>query len=89
MHLSLRNFVVANGALSGAFKTVYIFNPYSGMLGFAALHTLSPQTPRRWFHFPFHQCLYIIFTQPKLGKYGIKRRAVFPCHFNNTVNIVF
>jgi hypothetical protein len=52
------------------------------------MHALSPLSPIVWMKLSFHECFYIIFTQSELIENRIKRRSVFPCHFDNPIDVL-
>lgn len=61
--------------------------PECRMLGTAPSHALAPHFERAALHFFAHQCNHSRLVQPKLHFNRLKRRAVFPRHFNNARDI--
>lgn len=83
------NGVTGDVALHGALMSALCKCALGEMFGCATLHTGPPHLKTRLFHFPAHQLNDLSFWQAKLCFYGIKRRAVFPCHFYDAVYLLW
>ena len=59
----------------------------SQMLGFAAVHPLTPHFKRRGLHVVAHQGSDFVLSKAKLSVDRIKGRAIFPSHGDDPVNV--
>jgi len=57
------------------------------MLSASALHSSAPHTPRTGLHLMAHQRYGFGFRYAKLVLDSIERRAVFPSHFDDAINL--
>ena len=55
------------------------------MFGRPALHSRSPHFEGASLHISAHELNGLTFTYAKLRRDGIKWRAVFPCHFDDSI----
>ena len=58
------------------------------MLCNSAMNSGSPLSPIVWVKFSFHECFYIVFTKSELIENRIKRRSVFPSHFDYPIDVL-
>ncbi len=83
----LGNFMGGNGALARAVEPINLFGPQFAKLGFAAIHTRTPQPPTAAFEVLAHEFYHVVFGEAKLRFDGFKGRAVFPGHLNDAVDV--
>lgn len=57
------------------------------VLRFSTFGPFSPKAKRRWLHVRTHEFNDFAVRQPVLTHDDVKRRAVFPRHLNNAVNV--
>ena len=58
-----------------------------GVFGFAPAYPLAPKLERRRFHLLPHQCDHLRFGKSELKFNRLERSAVFPGHFNDSIEI--
>ena len=85
--LPLRYFIKGNASLAIAFEAVDIRVAGYGMFGFAGFDPLTPVSITAEFEVAFHQFADLRLRKPELKANGVKRRAVFPRHFDDAVDI--
>ena len=72
-----------------AFGIVHLRQPQRLVLGHPAPHALAPHGKRAALDLRAHEIHHGRFIQTKLQLYGLKRRAVFPRHFDDAGNILW
>ena len=75
---------MSNTPLHSGSESIHVFRAFLGMFGRPALHSRSPHFEGASLHISAHELNGLTFTYAKLRRDGIKWRAVFPCHFDNT-----
>ena len=65
------------------------FAPERQVLGFSSRDPFSPVFKTGRVKMISHQSYNLFFAQSKLFFYGIYWGAVFPCHFNYSMHIIF
>lgn len=86
--ISFAHLIQSDSFLHLRFEMVDIFGGFGGMLGFSSLYPLAPHPEGTGFHFPPHDGDYFLFVKVKLPLDGVKSRAVFPSHLDDSVNIL-
>lgn len=87
--LPFRNPIPRDLPLHCAFKSRRFWVSQSQMFRGPALHPCAPFLPIAQGHLLPHQFNDLTFGQSKLKFDGLKRRAVFPSHLNDSVNFMF
>lgn len=85
---ALGNLVAGDIALKIAFVTTCFKTTERAVLGGSALYAGAPHAPGAWFHFSAHERNHLSFLEAKLQQNGIERRAIFPGHFNDAIDIL-
>jgi len=86
------NFIVGNASLACAFKATVVvqrFCALHNMLRCPALHTGAPHAEGSGLHFFAHKRNDFCFANAELCGNSVEWRAVFPRHFNDSINVCF
>lgn len=75
--------------LIAGFESSFGEGPFCLMFGRAAFYPLPPHDKRREFHVRSHELTHFVFLQIELEFDGFKRRFIFPCHLDDSVQFSF
>jgi hypothetical protein len=80
--------ITGNGPLPGAPEAQRIFAAELCVLGFASADPGPPHSKTGALHLPPHEGYDLCLRQAELQLNGLKRGAVFPCHFYDAVYVL-
>jgi hypothetical protein len=86
------NFIVGNATLAGAFKSTIVvqrFRAKHNVFRCSALHAGTPHAEGSSLHFFAHKRYDFCFANAELCGNSVEWRAVFPRHFNDSINVCF